>query len=480
MLVPLGFVTLVILDVFFYMGALVLELSALVVMRRKRPARDGLFVIGGGRAGLYLVAALPMLTWCATFGLALTTGGIKEDFIIAIVLAATTYPAYALCRRIVGRAAARTKRVSTRSRTPPRRPERRRQRGARGVRIGDFSDGHANRAVKAYFQPRRPGPAVCTRGAARKNRRSRVRGTCSTAKTAARRLEATLEQARVAARSLIGAGESGGVSLCPTLRPRSTSLSASSARRLRSGEFAVTTDQEHPCVIGRSHALARAESKSATIGGGSPRRVPRNLRALIRRRRPGFAVFSHVSCKDGRVLPVEEAGAILAQQEIPYIVDGAQALGQVAVDVAQIEAWAYAFTGHKWLFGPMGTGGLWTDERFLRANPLAWTGPMGFIRKGGGELESGSLNCALFAGMAEALRTCAEEFPSRVETLMRLRARIAGLLDGLYENTASKWDGPHAPGILAYGLPPADTVGGTGRGGDAPLRRRNQAAASAA
>lgn len=99
MLVPLGFVTLVILDVFFYMGALVLELAALVLMRRKRPARDGLFVIGGGWPTLYLVAALPMLTWCATFGLALTAGGIKEDFLIAVALAATTYPAYALCRR---------------------------------------------------------------------------------------------------------------------------------------------------------------------------------------------------------------------------------------------------------------------------------------------------------------------------------------------------------------------------------------------
>jgi amino acid transporter len=102
MLVPLGFVTLIILDVFFYMGALVLEMGALIVMRRKQPARDGLFVIGGGRATLYLVAALPMLTWCATFGLALTEGGIKEDFIIALALAATTYPAYALCRRLWG------------------------------------------------------------------------------------------------------------------------------------------------------------------------------------------------------------------------------------------------------------------------------------------------------------------------------------------------------------------------------------------
>jgi amino acid transporter len=102
MLVPMGFVTLVILDVFFYMGALVLEMGALVMMRRRRPARDGMFMIGGGRAGLYLVAGLPMLTWCATFGLALTQGGVKEDFIVAIVLAATTYPAYTLCRKLWG------------------------------------------------------------------------------------------------------------------------------------------------------------------------------------------------------------------------------------------------------------------------------------------------------------------------------------------------------------------------------------------
>ena len=66
------------------------------------PLADGQFVIGGGKTGLYLVAALPMLTWCATFGLALTQGGVKTDFIVAVALAATAYPAYALCRRLWG------------------------------------------------------------------------------------------------------------------------------------------------------------------------------------------------------------------------------------------------------------------------------------------------------------------------------------------------------------------------------------------
>ena len=306
--------------------------------------------------------------------------------------------------------------------------------------------------VKAYFNYgglARP----CDRVARRVRIADREFARLLYSEVGSRKLDATMDEARMAACLLLGGGESGGASL---LSNSSTALNLAISilgATLEPGGLVVTTDQEHSCVIWPLARLGARGIEIATIKGGSPAEFLENLRALIRRRRPGFAVFSHVSCMDGRVLPIAEAGKILAQHEIPYIVDGAQALGQVAVDVTRIEAWAYAFTGHKWLFGPMGTGGLWTSEQFLRSNPLAWTGPVGFIRQGGGELENGSLNCALFAGMTEALQACAEEFTSRVEALIRLRARIGGLLDGLYQNAASKWDGPHAPGILAYGLP---------------------------
>ncbi len=102
MLVPLGFVTLVVLDVFFYMFALVLEMGALIRLRAMYPDRRGRFRIGGGRAGLYLVALAPTLTWLATFGLVVARGGIRIDFIIGIALAATVWPVYLLCRRVWG------------------------------------------------------------------------------------------------------------------------------------------------------------------------------------------------------------------------------------------------------------------------------------------------------------------------------------------------------------------------------------------
>jgi hypothetical protein len=92
----------VVLDVFFYMAALVLEMLAFVRLRRTMPNRDGLFTVGGGRAGLAIVATLPVMTWLATFGLAVSSGGGRLDFILAIVLGAGVWPAYAICRRRYG------------------------------------------------------------------------------------------------------------------------------------------------------------------------------------------------------------------------------------------------------------------------------------------------------------------------------------------------------------------------------------------
>jgi amino acid transporter len=106
LLVPLGFLALVILDVFFYMAALTLEMAALLKLRALRPHRAGLFKVGGGKLGLYLVAGLPLITWTATFGLAISEGGAHVDFLVAIALGLTVWPAYLLARRTYGGPAA--------------------------------------------------------------------------------------------------------------------------------------------------------------------------------------------------------------------------------------------------------------------------------------------------------------------------------------------------------------------------------------
>ena len=93
-LVPLGFAALVVLDVFFYMAALALEMWALVRFRTTHRDRDGLFVIGGGNATLFAVVSAPLITWVGTFGLLLAHGGSGRDFAIAIAASFGAAPAY--------------------------------------------------------------------------------------------------------------------------------------------------------------------------------------------------------------------------------------------------------------------------------------------------------------------------------------------------------------------------------------------------
>lgn len=102
LLVPLGFVALVVIDVFFYMAALVLEMGALIRLRSIRPDRQGLFTVPGGGVGLALTAILPVLTWSATFGLAVSQGGAHRDFLVALALGVTVWPAYVIARRVWG------------------------------------------------------------------------------------------------------------------------------------------------------------------------------------------------------------------------------------------------------------------------------------------------------------------------------------------------------------------------------------------
>lgn len=100
LIIPLGFMTLVVFDVFFYMAALVLEMAALIMLRNSHPRRDGLFVIGGGRPTLYVVALAPIATWLAT--LALAALGAAGNLAIAVSIAVLALPSYRYLQRRYG------------------------------------------------------------------------------------------------------------------------------------------------------------------------------------------------------------------------------------------------------------------------------------------------------------------------------------------------------------------------------------------
>jgi cysteine desulfurase/selenocysteine lyase len=76
----------------------------------------------------------------------------------------------------------------------------------------------------------------------------------------------------------------------------------------------------------------------------------------------------HVSNSLGTVNPVREICALAHKVGAVAIVDGAQAVAHMAVDVQEIGCDAYAFSGHK-LMGPTGVGALWARQELLAELP---------------------------------------------------------------------------------------------------------------
>ncbi|AHE98979.1 aminotransferase class V-fold PLP-dependent enzyme [Thioalkalivibrio paradoxus] len=76
----------------------------------------------------------------------------------------------------------------------------------------------------------------------------------------------------------------------------------------------------------------------------------------------------HVSNALGTINPVRELVAAARAHDVPVLLDGAQAVPHLRVDVQALDCDFYAFSGHK-LFGPTGIGVLYGRERLLEAMP---------------------------------------------------------------------------------------------------------------
>lgn len=113
---------------------------------------------------------------------------------------------------------------------------------------------------------------------------------------------------------------------------------------LRPGEEIITSDEEHPGVLGPllAQRARGVEVRLAPWGDLADAVGPRTR----------LVVCSHVSWRSGRFAPVDALAAL----DVPVLLDGAQGAGAVPVDVTALGVDGYAAAGQKWLCGPEGTG----------------------------------------------------------------------------------------------------------------------------
>ncbi len=132
---------------------------------------------------------------------------------------------------------------------------------------------------------------------------------------------------------------------------------------LRPGDQIITSDEEHPGLLA---PLGRARRRS----GIEVKMVPFPAIADAVSPATRLIACSHVSWIGGRVADV----AALAATGVPVLLDAAQALGAIPVDVHRLGCDFYAASGQKWLCGPEGSGCLFVREDRLEELLVPWPG----------------------------------------------------------------------------------------------------------
>jgi cysteine desulfurase/selenocysteine lyase len=132
---------------------------------------------------------------------------------------------------------------------------------------------------------------------------------------------------------------------------------------LRPGDHVITSSMEHNSVMRPLRALEQ-QGVELTVVQCSPEGFldPADVEAAVRANTT-MIVLNHGSNVVGTLLPVVEVSSIARHHDLLLLVDAAQTAGAYPIDVQADGIDLLAFTGHKSLYGPMGTGGLVVGER---------------------------------------------------------------------------------------------------------------------
>lgn len=204
---------------------------------------------------------------------------------------------------------------------------------------------------------------------------------------------------------------------------------------LESGDEVIQTDQEHvgakSCweVLKKRRGVAW-KTVALPVPMNDPAEIVRVVEAAITPRTRVIA-WPHITSQLGAIQPVREICALARSHGIYTVIDGAQAIGQIPIDVHAIGCDAYVGSPHKWLLAPAGNGFLYLRQ--ASANRV-WTtvasGEWANEKDPGARLtQRGTTNLSLIQGldaaMAFHLRVGPERWFARIQALGGyLRARL--------------------------------------------------------
>jgi len=208
---------------------------------------------------------------------------------------------------------------------------------------------------------------------------------------------------------------------------------------LQPGDHVITSSMEHNSVM---RPLRDLEKKGVRLsiapcssnGELDPKEVEKRIQSNTK-----MIVLTHASNVTGTLLPISEVGKIAKQHHLLFLVDAAQTAGSYPIDIEKDGIDLLAFSGHKSLYGPQGTGGLVIgeriDEKKMRPLKQGGTGSRSEFEEQPDFLpdrfESGTPNTVGIAGLLEGVRFVLKEGVLTIHQYER--SLIEKLAEGLLE-----------------------------------------------
>ncbi len=178
---------------------------------------------------------------------------------------------------------------------------------------------------------------------------------------------------------------------------------------VKSGDNIITSSIEHNavwrCVRGLeaegSITITRIPNKND--GSLDLPRLPSLIKPNTR-----LIALTHASNVTGTIMPLKEVGETARKHGVTFLVDAAQTAGEIPIDIEELGIDLLAFTGHKSLLGPQGTGGLYIREGIdLQPLKRGGTGSESYLEHQPDTLperfEAGTLNVAGIVGLGAAI-----------------------------------------------------------------------------
>ncbi len=265
-----------------------------------------------------------------------------------------------------------------------------------------------------------------------------------------------VEETREALARLFHVGDPSRIAFAPNA---THALNAALHGLVRAGDRVVTTSVEHNSVMRPLRHLETCGVEVIVVACGADGSIDRAKVTEALASGARVLVATHASNVAGTILPAGELAALARAHGAHVVVDAAQTAGTVPIDVDALGIDVLAFTGHKGLFGPTGTGGLYVREG-IDLLPL--------VRGGTGSdsahdsqpdfmpdmLESGTLNVTGIAGLGAGLRFLLDVGVEAVQA--HERALAARVIDGVRAIDGVAVYGPSDPasrcGIVSFNV----------------------------